>query len=590
MTVRQLRKRGVGFTADLLGEAVISDHEAEVYIQTCVDLLRGLAGTPEHASPKTPGSTATSTGRSPASTCRSSSPASRLGLTPFMPTPRLRRVADRLRPILRVAREVGAFVNVDMEQYAHKDLTYAIFRAVLSEPEFRDWADVGIVAQAYLPEAEGDLHDLADWATDRGTPVTVRLVKGAYWDYETTMARQLGWPVPVYAEKWASDASFERCARFLMEEHDVLRPALGSHNIRSLSFALATAEALGVPKNGYDIQMLHGMGGPAEAALVRRGYRVRVYTPYGAMLPGMAYLVRRLLENTSNESFLKASHGGRADADALLRNPEEVGSMLLSRRKKASPASPPVGLAPFRNEPLTDFTRPEARVAMADALARVKGWLGGPYFPTINGEAIKTGAVATVTAPGDHALVVSRTAMGTATDADRAVAAARSGFAKWSKVAPRDRAEVLLRAAAILRSRRFELAAWEVFECGKPWREADGDVAEAIDFCEFYAREMIRLAEPTHRDVPGETNAIDKIARGRGRGHSTLELPAGDSDGNGGRRPGCRQRRDPQASRAVSGDGLAPVLRSSAKPGAPAGFAFHFLPWPWRSGRPGVGR
>src|SRR5262249_48895586 len=113
------------------------------------------------------------------------------------------RVADRLRPILRLAREVGAYVHVDMEQYSHKDLTYQIFGSVLAESDFRDWPDVGIVAQAYVPEAEGDLHALDEWVRKRGTPVTVRLVKGAYWDYEVVLARQLGWPVPVFEEKWA---------------------------------------------------------------------------------------------------------------------------------------------------------------------------------------------------------------------------------------------------------------------------------------------------------------------------------------------------------------------------------------------------
>ncbi len=225
-TVKALRNRGVGFTADLLGEAVISDAEAEAYQQTCIELIRGLAPSLA-AMPEEP----------------------RLDRSPFGPIPRVnlslkltsliphfdaihaeatsRRVAERLRPILRVARENQAFVNVDMEQYAHKDLTYAIFRNVLTEPEFRDWPDVGIVAQAYLPEAEGDLHTLDAWVRDRGTPITVRLVKGAYWDYEVTHARQLGWPVPVYLQKWQSDASYERCTRFLMRNWERLHPAPG---------------------------------------------------------------------------------------------------------------------------------------------------------------------------------------------------------------------------------------------------------------------------------------------------------------------------------------------------------------------------
>ena len=372
-TVLKLRRRRIAYTADLLGEAVISEAEAEAYQQTCIDLIRGLAA-PLAAEPEIPQIDRDDHGPIPRVNLS-------LKLTSL--TPRFdalhaekttERVLARLRPILRTAREVGAYVHVDMEQYAHKDLTLAIFRNVLSEPEFRDWADVGVVAQAYLTETERDLHDLAAWVRERGTPVTIRLVKGAYWDYEVVYARQQGWPVPVFEEKWATDASYERCATFLMERHDWLRPALGSHNVRSLSYALAVAEELGVPSAAYEVQMLHGMGEPIQRAFVERGLRLRVYTPYGAMLPGMAYLVRRLLENTSNESFLKASFTAHARVEDLLRNPEEVGAMW-GRKHPSAVRSPAVSAAlpPFRNEPLTDFTRPEARDAMRAAPARRSG-------------------------------------------------------------------------------------------------------------------------------------------------------------------------------------------------------------------------
>ena len=511
-TVQKLRGRGVGFTADLLGEAVIGEAEAEAYAATCVDLLNGLG--PRLANV----AEVPNLDRAPWGPV----PRVNLSLKLTSLTPRFdasfgaattRRVLDRLRPILRVAREQNAFVNVDMEQYAHKDLTFAIFREVLTEPEFRDWADVGIVVQAYTPEAEGDLHQLRDWAVTRGTPITIRLVKGAYWDYEVLRARQLGWPVPVYLHKGESDAGFERCARFLMENHEHLRPALGSHNIRSLSYAMAVAEALRVPDAAYEVQMLHGMGTPIERALTRRGRRVRVYTPYGAMLPGMAYLVRRLLENTSNESFLKAATAGKAQVDELLRNPEDHQAMWLSKRQPR-PFGP---LSPFRNEPVTDFTRPEAQAAIRQAIDGVRRDLqAGPYRCPVVIDGDEQGRLETVevTSPGDHSIVVSRTGAAGPLEADKAITAARKAFDAWAETPTRERAEVLVKVAAIFRRDRFELAAIQGFECGKPWAEADGDVAEAIDFCEFYAREMVRLADPTHRDVPGETNAIERIARG----------------------------------------------------------------------------
>src|SRR5262249_4880025 len=129
----------------------------------------------------------------------------------------------------------------------------------------------------------------------------------AYWDYETVKAAQEGWPVPVFEDKWATDANYERMTRFLLERHEVLRPAFGSHNIRSIAFALALADKLGLPRGSLEFQMLYGMADPVKEVLASLGQRVRVYTPYGQLLPGMAYLVRRLLENTANDSFLRAS-------------------------------------------------------------------------------------------------------------------------------------------------------------------------------------------------------------------------------------------------------------------------------------------
>src|SRR5205807_1545458 len=159
-----------------------------------------------------------------------------------------RVVRARLRPILRLARDNRCFVNIDMEQYASKDLTLRIFREMLDEDEFRDWPDVGIALQAYLRDSEDDLRALGEWARRRGTPVWVRLVKGAYWDYETVIAAQQAWPVPVFTQKWESDANYEKMTRFLLERSELLRPAFGSHNVRSLAHALALADKLSLPR------------------------------------------------------------------------------------------------------------------------------------------------------------------------------------------------------------------------------------------------------------------------------------------------------------------------------------------------------
>jgi RHH-type transcriptional regulator, proline utilization regulon repressor / proline dehydrogenase / delta 1-pyrroline-5-carboxylate dehydrogenase len=516
-TILSLRRRRLAFTADLLGEAVISEAEADTYQETCLELIRSLSESLRVA-PEIPLIDRDQGGPMPRVNLSLKLSSLTATFEPIHAESSIEHVARRLRPILRLARERGAYIHVDMEQYTIRALSYELFCRVLAEPEFRDWADVGIVVQAYHGDAMDELRMLADWVNRRGAPITIRLVKGAYWDYEVATARRLGWPEPVYLQKWQSDASFERCSRFLLEHHDRLRPAFGSHNVRSLAHAIAAAEAMGLSRDAYEIQTLFGMGDTIQRALVARGHRVRVYTPYGAILPGMAYLVRRLLENTSNESFLKASFAENAQIDNLLRNPEEVGAMLTRTRRTrpgTAAAAGPAELAPFQNEPPTDFARSANRDAMRSALEDVRSHLKQDYPLWIGGAAAGNERPRLDSLdPSRSSQVVGRVAMADAELARSAVTAARTAFPAWADTPARDRAQVLIKAAAIMRKRRLELAAWEVFECGKPWVEADGDVAEAIDFCEFYAREMIRLAEPRRRDASGETNFTEHLPRG----------------------------------------------------------------------------
>src|SRR6202022_100706 len=220
--------------------------------------------------------------------------------------------------------EVGAFFNFDMESYAHKNTTLELFKMLFSEPEFLNWPHVGIVIQAYLRDAEEDLVDLIEWGRARGTRFTVRLVKGAYWDYEKIKSRQNGWGIPVYLQKPESDANFEALSRILLENESIVTAAFGSHNVRSIAHAQALAEEFGIDRSRFEFQFLYGMAGPIKRALVEMGYRVREYCPVGELLPGMSYLVRRLLENTSNEGFLRAKFSEHVSAAQLLRDPSEL--------------------------------------------------------------------------------------------------------------------------------------------------------------------------------------------------------------------------------------------------------------------------
>jgi RHH-type proline utilization regulon transcriptional repressor/proline dehydrogenase/delta 1-pyrroline-5-carboxylate dehydrogenase len=322
--IADMRRRSLAFTIDRLGEATITESEAEQAQADYLELINGLS---REVNTWPPNDLIDRDDQGPLPRVNVSVKLSALysQFDPIDPDGTSAAVRRRLRPILRAARAQNAFVNVDMEQYSFKDLTLQIFREVLDEDEFRDWPHAGIAIQAYLRDTAADLEQLAGWARQRGTSVWVRLVKGAYWDYETILSAQLGWPNPVWTHKWETDASYERLTAFLIENRRWLRPALGSHNVRSLAHGLALANLHGLPPRSLELQMLYGMAEPIKETVVALGQRVRVYTPYGQLLPGMAYLVRRLLENTANESFLRASFTEHVPEDQLLRNPVEVG-------------------------------------------------------------------------------------------------------------------------------------------------------------------------------------------------------------------------------------------------------------------------
>jgi RHH-type proline utilization regulon transcriptional repressor/proline dehydrogenase/delta 1-pyrroline-5-carboxylate dehydrogenase len=511
--IARMRRQSLGFTIDLLGEAVITEAEAKQYQQGYLELLAGL-GSQVNRWQVNDLIDRDDRGTLPRVNVSIKLSSLYSQFDPIDPEGTSAAVRARLRPVLRAARQQQAFVNVDMEQFAYKDLTLHIFREVLSEEEFRNWPDVGIAIQAYLRSCAGDLEDLARWVEKRGTRIWVRLIKGAYWDYETVVAAQEDWPVPVFTNKWETDANYERLTRFLLERHTLLRPAFGSHNVRSLAYALAQADVLGLPANSYEIQMLYGMADPFKDVLVGLGRRVRVYTPYGQLLPGMAYLVRRLLENTANESFLRASFTEQVPEERLLMNPILKDGARREARYGSEPETINQEGGRFQNEPLTDCSRNDAQRAMQQALQMVGGQLGRSYPPVINHQPVPTPATVDSINPSHTRQVVGRFGRATVDQANQAVAAAREAFAGWRDTGPEDRAARLFRAADVMRRRRFELAAWEVYECGKQWREADADLAEAIDYCNYYGWEMLRLAPPQHRDVPGEINEYFYEPRG----------------------------------------------------------------------------
>jgi RHH-type proline utilization regulon transcriptional repressor/proline dehydrogenase/delta 1-pyrroline-5-carboxylate dehydrogenase len=215
---RKVRSRELnrGFTLDILGEAVISDREAEEFFHAYTQLIKDFA--PEvNAWPENRVVDQGVLRALPRLNLSIKLSALNPHFDPIDPGHVLATAGERFRQLLRVAREHQAFVNVDMESYEKKDLTLWLFQQILMEDEFREVGDVGIVIKCYLRDAAADLKQLLEWTQQRGKPIWVRLAKGAYWDYETTHARALRWPVPVYTVKSHSDISFERATRFVIQ-------------------------------------------------------------------------------------------------------------------------------------------------------------------------------------------------------------------------------------------------------------------------------------------------------------------------------------------------------------------------------------
>ncbi len=503
--IKKARKNKITFTVDILGEATLSEKEALEYQSKYMELIEWLAKDAKNWD-EVPQIDRDADGPIPKVNVSVKLTALYSQINDKAWDFTKSQLKERLRPILRLAMEKGVFINLDMEQYSVKHLTLEVFKELMLETEFKSYRHFGCVIQAYLRDSLADIHDLVRFAQTRGTPITVRLVKGAYWDYETVEAEQRRWSIPVYTIKQESDANYEACAELLLQNYKYIRAAFASHNVRSLAAALVAAEKLGVPKEGFEIQMLYGMADPIKRSLADMGYRIREYAPVGELIPGMAYLVRRLLENTSNESWLRGKFAEGQTIEKLLKDPRAdlkstTGELKVENR--------------FYNEALLDFAFEETRKSMEIALTEARKDLGKIYPLVINHKQVKTSRTLPRTNPSNTSQIVGQICLASIEDAEASVQAAQKAFATWKKVPSEQRADLIDRVADLMVRDRYKLMATQVLEVGKPWAEADGDVTEAIDFCRYYARHQRELTKPIKvGQTPGESSQYEYMPRG----------------------------------------------------------------------------
>lgn len=411
----------------------------------------------------------------------------------------LARVVERLRILYRAAQKDQVFINLDMEEFRDLRLTVEGFRAVLSEAEFAD-VTAGIVLQSYLPDSHAALEELLVWARNRrnhgGAPIKIRLVKGANLAMEHAEAQLHGWTPAPFGSKSDVDASYLRLLDVILrpEHADAVRVGVASHNLFDLSWALDVARARGV-MGQLDIEMLEGMANAEAFALVKGGHPVLLYAPvtrHDDFAAAVAYLVRRLDENTSDENYLKAAfyidQNPRIFAEQQQRFLDSVDQrhrvVMQSRRHGAEPLRESDR---FDNVADGDPTDPTYVSDVARSLEAVRG-LPLREIPLVIGDSDVPGEqFEDGRDPSDNGAVWYRYAVATNEQVDIAVTSARAALTEWGARSISDRRAILHRAAQVMEDHRATTIAVMARDAGKTVSEADPEVSEGIDFARFYS-------------------------------------------------------------------------------------------------------
>lgn len=479
-----LRKRlgdGVRLNINVLGEAVLGDGEATHRLNSVIEMVQRPEVT--YASVKI------------------SAVVSQLNTIDHDGS--VQRVAARLRQLYRAANAAGTFINLDMEEYRDLGITVDVFKRVLSEPEFGAM-DAGIVLQAYLPEAHAAFADLVEWSQWRrgalGGRIKVRLVKGANLAMETTEAELHGWVAAPYASKSDVDASYKRLVDAALRpgHADAVRVGIASHNLFDIAWALELAGARGVQAQ-LDIEMLEGMANGEALAIARQVGGVLLYTPvtrHDDFASAVAYLVRRLDENTSPENYLRASFGMSSSSPAFEAQAARFRTAVTQRHDISTEsrrhgqlrhdAALLAAQGAFENEADGDLTHPEYRAQLAVSLATHRvGWVL-PLPLVVDGEQIVTADQVAGVDPGDNGRIWYHYSVSSNADVDRAVATALAAVPAWEARGAQARAEVLFEAARHMDRERVNTVAVMMLDSGKTAAEADPEITEAIDFARYY--------------------------------------------------------------------------------------------------------
>jgi RHH-type proline utilization regulon transcriptional repressor/proline dehydrogenase/delta 1-pyrroline-5-carboxylate dehydrogenase len=503
------RRQGYRFSFDMLGEAARTASDAERYLARYVEAIGAIgqwAGPPRER-------TENELHARPGLSVKLSALHPRY--TPSQERRLMAELGPRLFALAAKMREAWLPLTIDAEEADKLDLSLALLEPLFRDPGLAGWDGLGLAVQAYSKRALPLIDWLADVAQATGRRIPVRLVKGAYWDSEIKWAQEAGVAgYPVFTRKANTDVSYLAAARALLERPDCFYPQFATHNAHTVAWIATIAGS-----RPYEFQRLYGMGEALHREVVRReGLRkpCRIYAPVGGYRDLLPYLVRRLLENGANTSFVNRLADDEAPISAIVADPVEKAARLPDKANLRIPPPPALFLPERRNSLGLALFEPSVRdpllSAMTEALAKEAS-----ANPIVCGDEIEEGGeVLRITSPHDRRVVVGTCRTASAAAIDRALAAARRACDDWDRLGGEARAAILDRAADLFEADRAALMALMVREAGKTLGNAQGDVREAVDHLRYSAAEARRqFAHPLKLKGPtGERNELSWHGRG----------------------------------------------------------------------------
>jgi len=482
-TIKELHAQKRDITLDPLGELIAAPQEADEYYSRVLALIKGYK---KHI---------VSGEKNKAGILKAHISIKVSALThdfnPNAPETTYHTVAPRVKSLLITAKNEQVFMNIDAEHYTVRDLTLYIYRRVLLEtPELHSWDQTGIVVQSYLRDAHPHVMDIVELAKKRGCTLAIRLVKGAYWDAETIEAEAHGNTAPQFLNKEETDLHCRQMILTILEQSPHVQLCLGSHNFADHAFAETARHTMTPDALPIEHQVLHRTYSALSDSMVSMNWVVRNYVPIGSLLVGMAYLVRRIMENSSQTGILTImrSHLGAAPMPTPVETLNRRKAMNNLRRDNVQVQRS----SDFMNMPSVEMFKEHERASIQSTMTSFKQKLSQSTH--LENSFNASGETHTIYSPSDHKQVVGHVQFATIEDAQRALEMSHAAYSSgdWPISTVEERCLVMQRASLLMHAHRQELVALMVYETGKALPEAFADIDEAIDFLQYYSRSAIQ--------------------------------------------------------------------------------------------------